>query len=317
MSEKTRPPIPKILCLAGPTGSGKSRIAARLGELLGGTVINADSRQVYADFPIITAQPGETERGLCPHLLYGFLDCREKISAGHYFRLARPRLEEELAAGRLPILTGGTGLYFRALLSGLADIPQVDAEIRRKWQERCAILGSPELHRELSALDPEYAGKIHPHDRQRITRALEVREATGRPLSWWLRNRTKSPGLACLYLGLELNLAELEPLLRGRIETMLDNGGLEEARQALERCPDPSAPGWSGIGCAELYRFLTGELVLDEAKELWIKNTRAYAKRQLTWFRAEKAIIRRRPEDFGDLEWVRERLGGGNDQATP
>ncbi|MDR2504439.1 MAG: tRNA (adenosine(37)-N6)-dimethylallyltransferase MiaA [Deltaproteobacteria bacterium] len=298
-------PPKKIICLVGPTGSGKSAIAARLGSALNGTVINADSRQVYADFPLITAQPGMAEQRLCPHLLYGFMDSREKISAGEYARLAHKSMEESFAQGRSPILAGGSGLYLRALLRGLAEIPPVDEGIRRKWQERCSVLGSAELHRELTALDPERAAAIHPHDRQRITRALEVYESTGKTLSWWQKNTlSKSKGTERIILGLDMSLAELEPLLERRIDLMLEQGALEEAGRAKERCPDPGVPGWSGIGCAELWRVLAGTLSLGEARALWLKNTRAYAKRQLTWFKAEKEIIWHRPEQFDSLDQV-------------
>ena len=303
-------PRKKIICLVGPTGSGKSAIAARLGYALNGVVINVDSRQVYADFPLITAQPGTAEQKLCPHLLYGFLDSRKKISAGEYARLARKYMEESWAQGHRPILAGGSGLYLRALLRGLADIPPVDEDVRRKWQERCAALGSAELHRELAALDPERAAAIHPHDRQRVTRALEVRESTGKTLSWWQKNA--SPGTRDterIILGLDMSLAELEPLLERRIDLMLEQGALEEAGRGKERCPDPDAPGWSGIGCAELWRVLAGTLSLEEARALWLKNTRAYAKRQITWFRAEKEIVWRRPEQFDNLAQVMDMCG--------
>ena len=288
----------KIICLAGPTGSGKSAIAAELGRRLGGVVINADSRQLYADFSIITARPGEEELALCPHLLYGFLDLRASMSAGAYARLAAPLIEEALGQGALPIVTGGSGLYFRALLQGLAGIPPVAEGIHARWLERCAALGSAALHAELLRLDPVCAARIHPHDKQRVTRALEVHEATGRPLSWWQGQGTARPAFDALYLGVDLGLEELTPRLDLRIERMLERGALREAARALEKCPEAEAPGWSGIGCAELRRVLTGELSLEEAALLWRKNTRAYAKRQLTWFRAEKEIRWHKTEEF-------------------
>jgi tRNA dimethylallyltransferase len=294
--------VKKLICLAGATGSGKSAIAARLGRELGGVVVNADSRQVYADFPIITAQPEAEERGRCPHLLYGFLETARAISAGAYARLASGRLRELLDQGVTPIVTGGTGLYFQSLLRGIADIPPVPADIRRKWQEKCAQLGSAELYRELLALDPAYAAKIHAHDSQRVTRALEVLEATGKNFSWWHKHSAGRPRFEYLYLGVRLELSALEPRLERRIALMLEKGALEEARAALERCPDPAAPGWSGIGCAELYRTLNGALTLEEAKKLWLKHTRAYAKRQLTWFKAEKEICWHSPERFANME---------------
>ncbi len=283
----------KIICLAGATGSGKSALAAKLGHELDGVVINADSRQFYADFPIITAQPGPDETALCPHLLYGCLPATQKMSAGQYAQKASACIDEVLRQGKIPIVTGGTGLYFRALMHGIADIPPVPREVRQKWQEQCRELGSHALYDSLRNLDPDYAAKIHPNDRQRITRAMEVAEATGKNLTWWHQSQSGKRDLRYLYLGLGATLKELEPVLRRRIDVMLDNGALEEAKAALRHCADPKAPGWSGIGCAELFRALAGELTIGEAKDLWYKNTRAYAKRQLTWFRGEP-----------DLRWI-------------
>lgn len=288
----------KIICIAGPTGTGKSAIAARLGAALGGEVLNADSRQVYADFPIITAQPGAEETSLCPHHLYGFLPPEKKMSAGQYAKRAEELIKDLIAQGKTPIVVGGTGLYFRSLLKGIADIPQVEEHIHQKWQARAAAEGSPALHRELAAVDGAYAAKIHPNDKQRVTRALEVFEATGRTFSWWHQHSPLTGSFDYLYLGIGLPLQQLEPVLGRRIEAMLAAGALEEARAALAKCQDQKAPGWSGIGCAELYRHLAGKLDLDDAAALWRRNTRAYAKRQLTWFRAEPEIRWFTPHDY-------------------
>jgi len=289
--------IPQIICIAGATGTGKSAIALKLAQNLGGAIINADSRQVYRDFPIITAQPSRQEQGLCPHLLYGFLPSAERINAGRYARMAAAAIGEQLGQGKLPILIGGTGLYFRSLLRGIADIPDIPPDIHAKWIEQCATMGSAALHELLRAADPDYAARIHPHDRQRITRALEVHEATSRPLSLWHREKTPSPEYDTLFLGIRLPKSELAVRLAQRINRMLELGALEEAEAALENCADNSAPGWSGIGCAELYDHLTGKIQLDECKTLWFKNTKAYAKRQTTWFRAENGIVWFAPDE--------------------
>ncbi|MDL2313450.1 tRNA (adenosine(37)-N6)-dimethylallyltransferase MiaA [Desulfovibrio sp. OttesenSCG-928-C14] len=344
----------KIICIGGPTGAGKTAAALYLaGALeragLGCAVLNADSRQVYRDFPLITAQPDAEERGACPHYLYGFMGITEKISAGEYVRLAQKRIEGLWALGILPLLVGGTGLYFRSLLHGIASIPEIPEPVRRKWQERRQNEGSPALHALLQEVDPELAARLHPNDSQRVTRGLEVWEGTGRTLSHWHRLQREGRGgpdncgpnncgpansepaysaqgghgleddgsqsgpygapdndgahepYDYLFLGVGLDLADLEPRLAQRIDVMLEAGALEEARAALELCADPSAPGWSGIGCAELYRHLAGELPLPECKALWLKNTRAYAKRQLTWFRSEKELEWFRPGQEGAL----------------
>jgi tRNA dimethylallyltransferase len=281
---------PRVICVAGPSGAGKSAAAAYLAQKLGGAVVNVDSRQVYEDFPIITAQPGIAERRLCPHYLYGFLPCAQKISAGRHAELVGKITAELAASGKTAVLTGGSGLFFRALFGGIADIPVIAADIHEKWQKRLAEEGSPALHELLRRKDPVYAAKIHPNDRQRVTRALEVCEGTGRTFSWWHGRRDGGQGLRPLFLGLALPLKELEPILKARIDLMLKLGAIAEAEEARRKCPSRAAPGWSGIGCAELFSYLAGQTDLESCKRLWLSNTRAYAKRQLTWFRADRSI---------------------------
>ncbi|MDR0339210.1 MAG: tRNA (adenosine(37)-N6)-dimethylallyltransferase MiaA [Desulfovibrio sp.] len=291
-------PDPLFLpCLMGPTGAGKSAAAAALAGILPVSVVNADSRQVYRDFPLITAQPSEEERQACPNRLYGFLPSEKKLGAGLFARAAATSIRQEAARGRTPVLVGGTGLYFKTLLAGIAPIPAVPKSLSEVWTRRCLEEGCAALHALLAERDPEYAKKIHPHDRQRVTRALEVQEATGKAFSWWhARPVPPGPYRACK-IGITLPLDELTPILSRRIDHMLAAGALDEARRALERCRNPAAPGWSGIGCAEIFRHLQGEISLDRCRELWLKNTRAYAKRQLTWFKADKDIRWFRPEE--------------------
>ena len=293
-------PIP-VFCLAGPTGCGKTEAALALAEALDGEVVNADSRQVYADFPLITAQPSPEERACCPHHLYGFLETSRKISAGRWTELAVAAARDIHARGKLPLLVGGTGLYFQSLLHGIAEIPPVAADIIARLTARLEEEGSPALHAELTRRDPEYAARIHPNDRQRIVSALEVLEGTGKTFSWWHAHAMPAPlcagPLACFMPELDA----LAPRLARRIDLMLHAGALEEARAALRRCDDPAAPGWSGIGCAELLAHLRGELSLEACKALWFKNTRAYAKRQLTWFRARPDAVACAPGDISAL----------------
>ncbi len=306
---------PGILCIAGPTGSGKTAAALHLAAMLEkagrpAAVINADSRQVYRDFPIITAQPSDEERAVCPHKLYGWLETTRKISAGQWADMADAAIRETLNEGRIPMLVGGTGFYMRALLDGIADIPAVDPAVTERLTRECESLGAPALHARLQTIDPDYAAKIHPNDSQRNVRALEVWEGTGKTFTWWHTHTPAPARWKVLRLGIGLPLPELTPFLEKRIEIMIENGALEEARRALKTCPDTSAPGWTGIGCAETAAFLTGKIPLPRCLELWSRNTRAYAKRQWTWFRADKRILWFRPGQNSELDSpVREFFG--------
>ncbi|MEG2172922.1 MAG: tRNA (adenosine(37)-N6)-dimethylallyltransferase MiaA [Desulfovibrionaceae bacterium] len=281
---------PRVICLVGPTGSGKTAAALLLADKLHGAVINADSRQVYADFPLITAQPSAAEQGACPHYLYGFLPTVEKMSAGQWVGRAVEKIHELCAQGLVPILVGGTGLYFKALLEGIAEIPAVDAEIGTRLLQECRECGPQTLHKRLMQVDAVYAGRIHPHDTQRIMRALEVWEGTGKTFSWWHSHAMPEPACVGLRVGLDWDLATLTPRLYQRIDHMLAAGAVDEARAAWTHCADAGAAGWSGIGCAELLDFICERRSLEATRALWATHTRAYAKRQLTWFRADTQL---------------------------
>ncbi len=296
-----RPSPPFVLCLAGPTGAGKSAAALYLAEKLGGEIVNADSRQLYADFPIITAQPSPEEQKLCPHHLYGFLPTEAKLSAARWAEMAASKAMAIAAGGRLPLMVGGTGFYLRALLTGMAEIPDIAPEVGTSLAEECRAEGLTAMHARLAGVDPEYAARIHAHDRQRIMRALEVWRATGHSFSWWHARGLGPAPAAGVVLGVGLPLDELTPRLDARIDAMLEAGAMDEARLAMQKSPDPAMPGWSGIGCRELLAFLREEISFDEARLLWLRNTRAYAKRQWTWFKADKTIQWFVPGDFDGL----------------
>jgi tRNA dimethylallyltransferase len=278
-------PLP-VVCLAGPTGTGKTEMALALAEELGGEIINADSRQVYADFPVITAQPTDAERARCPHHCYAFLPTEQKTSAGRWAEAACAAARAALARGKIPLLVGGTGLYFQTLLRGIAEIPAADSNIGAALEARLDNEGLPALHNDLLRVDAAYAARVHPNDRQRVLRALEVFYATKRPFSWWHANAGTKALCGGPLIVLEADLEALTPRLARRIDRMIADGAFEEARSALIACPDTKAPGWSGIGAAEVLACLQGKINREECARLWLKNTRAYAKRQLTWFRA-------------------------------
>lgn len=285
------------IVIAGPTGTGKSALAMRVAEALDGVIINADSRQVYRDFPITTAQPDATDMARIPHALYGFLAATDALSAGAYAQYASEAVTAARKAGKTPLLVGGTGLYIKTLLSGIAPIPAVDPAISLSWREKRVELGSPALHAILAEKDPATAARLHPNDSQRILRALEVAEGSGKPLSWWhARPVPPSPFRSISFLA-DMPLAAIEPQLEKRVDAMLEKGAVREARKALAGCDDPGAPGWSGIGCAELFAFITGKTDYAACRAAWIHHTRAYAKRQITWFRRETAMIRCRPDE--------------------
>lgn len=298
-----------MVCLLGATGTGKTEAAIRLAETFGGTVINYDSRQIYRDLPVVTAQPTPAEQARCPHLLYGFLPATAKKTAGGYARLVDACVERVRNQGLLPILAGGTGLYLRAVLEGLAPIPDVPAEVRRAVGEEWERLGPKAMHDRLAAVDPEYAARIAPADRQRVTRALEVHAATGRSVSDWHRmGKARRPDYVPIKIGLAVPEHDFALRLARRIEAMIDAGAVAEVAAVAGKHPE-GAPGLSGIGCAEIMGYLAGETDMETAKALWLKNTLAYAKRQMTWFRKEPDVSWFAPDDHaGMIAYVRGRL---------
>jgi tRNA dimethylallyltransferase len=206
------------------------------------------------------------------------------------------------AADRVPVLVGGTGLYVRALERGLADIPPIQPEVRQWVLGRMEREGPAALHADLAKADPVTAARLHPNDTQRIARALEVLLGTGKRLSdWFAEQERDTVGVTLCKIGVSSTLRELEPRLKKRIGVMLERGALEEVRAAWAETPERGAPGYSGIGCAELLAHILGETDLEAACELWYRNTRAYAKRQLTWFAKEEGVRWIRPEGFGRL----------------
>lgn len=271
--------------IAGPTASGKSAAALALAERMDGVVIDADSMQVYREAPILTAQPDAAAKARAPHLLYGHVSVREAYSVGRYVEDARRALAEARRMKRTPIFVGGTGLYFTALTEGLANIPPVPAAVRANARALLAEIGTKELHRRLARSDPETAARLRPTDPQRVLRAYEVFEATGRPLAHWQRQK----GIAVL-AGLRLARFVLDPprpLLRAaiaaRFEKMLDQGASEEALGLAEL--DPALPAAKLLGLRPLIDFASGKCTREAAILEAVTATRQFAKRQMTWFR--------------------------------
>jgi tRNA dimethylallyltransferase len=271
--------------IAGPTASGKSGVALALADEIGGTVINADSMQVYGDLRIITARPSRGEEARVPHRLYGHVDAAENYSVGRWLKDVGPVIDEVRAAGRVPILVGGTGLYFKALTTGLSAIPPTPPEVREAVRARLDAEGAAGLHAELLKRDP--ATQVRPSDPTRIARALEVLEATGRPLSEW--HREALPPLLDPARAVKVFLAaERDALARQistRFDTMLVAGALDEVRALAARKLDPLLPAMKAHGVPWLIRHLNGEISLEEAAEGGKNDTRRYTKRQFTWAR--------------------------------
>ncbi len=277
----------KAILIAGPTASGKSALALRLAEQAGGSIINADSMQLYGDFRVLTARPSPAEERRAPHLLYGHVDAAENYSVGRWLADASLALAEVERAGRLPIFVGGTGLYFRALLRGLSSMPPVPEAVRAKVRGEAEGVAAAALHARLAARDPATAAKLRPSDRQRIIRALEIFAATGRPLVEWQASPGK-PLIApedTMAVFLSVDRAELRARIDARFDKMLAEGALDEARALAARKLDPVLPAMKAHGAPWLLKHLAGEISLAEAAKEAKADTRNYAKRQETWFR--------------------------------
>jgi len=277
---------PDAILIAGPTASGKSALALALAQEIDGIIVNADSMQVYRDLRIITARPTPEEEARAPHRMYGHVDAAENYSVGRWLADVAPALDEVRAGKRVPILVGGTGLYFKALTQGLSNVPPVPAEIRAAIRARMEAQGPQALHAELARRDPASAA-LKPGDRTRIARALEVLEATGRPLKQW--HDEGLPPLLDAARAVKVFLAPERAELRRRIDarfgTMLRGGALEEVRALAARKLDPLLPAMKAHGVPWLIRYLEGEISLEEAAQGGKNDTRRYTKRQFTWVR--------------------------------
>jgi tRNA dimethylallyltransferase len=288
---------PNAILIAGPTASGKSALALTLARKLGGTIVNADSMQVYRDLRIITARPARAEEARAPHRLYGHVDAAENYSVGRWCADAASALADTLRVGRVAVIVGGTGLYFKALTQGLAAVPPVPDEIRAEVRARLASEGIAALHAELARRDPGSAARLMPGDRARITRALEVVLATGRSLVDW--HRDGMPAIVDPTLAAKIFLApartDLLARIDARFDAMLSDGAIEEVRALAARNLDPELPAMKAHGVPWLIRYFRGEFTLAEAAEAGKRDTRQYTKRQATWFRNQ----------LPDWEWVK------------
>jgi tRNA dimethylallyltransferase len=285
------PEPPRIVAILGPTASGKSALGLDLASGLDGEILSCDSVQVYRGLDIGTAKPTRADRDRVPHHLLDLVDPDEPYHAARWARDARTAIADVFARGKLPVLVGGTGLYFRALLRGLFDAPPPDPEIRRRHQEEARQQGTEALHRRLAEIDPEAAGRIRPADLVRISRALEVFEQTGVPLSALHRAAPPPPPLDCFTVVLDPAAAVLRTRISTRVDAMMESGWLDEVR-ALRAAGFGATRALQALGYRQLGQYLDGAMLLEEAVAATRQATIAYARRQRTWFQRETAAVR-------------------------
>jgi tRNA dimethylallyltransferase len=287
----------RAILIAGSTASGKSRLASDLAARSRCVVVNADSMQVYRDLAVLTARPTPADVAAVPHRLYGHVPATRRYSVGEWLREVAAVLAEAEGQGTAVIVVGGTGLYFKALTEGLAEIPAISPEISNEVREEARTIGAEALHDRLASVDPDGAKAIRPSDTARIVRALEVYEATGRTLGEWQRSAPSKPvmsGKAAVRIVLAPDPTVLHERISARAEAMVDNGALAEVAALQALAVDSELPVMKAIGVRELGGHIRGDTSLDEAIAAVKTETRRYAKRQMTWFRGQ----------MGDWRWV-------------
>ena len=286
------PLLPKLLVICGPTASGKSELAIRLARALDAEIVNADSMQIYRGMDIGTAKPTPEQRAGIPHHLIGVADPDQPFSAADFALAADEAIRGITGRGKRVIVAGGTGLYIRALLKGLVDSPSGAGEIRRELQEAARELGNQAMLEKLGRVDPELAARIHPNNRVRIIRALEVYRLTGVPLSRYQQEHGFSGRrYESLQIGIKVERRELYRRIDERVERMVEDGLLDEVHGLLASGYGRDLKSMRAIGYKEAAACLAGEYGPDEAVRLIKRDTRRYAKRQLTWFNADPDIL--------------------------
>jgi len=299
---------PLAIALMGPTASGKTALAIEWAQRLQTEIISVDSALVYRGMDIGSAKPGIEERQGIPHHLIDIREPSQTYNAADFAKEALPLMEQIRRQNKIPLLVGGTGLYFRALLDGLSDMPAADEEIRTEIQSEAQLLGWPEMHEKLKAVDQAAGIRIKPNDVQRITRALEVFRQTGKPISEWQQNsiRKKFPYRVLRVCIAPKDRAVLHERIARRFDIMLEQGFLTEMRNLMARPElNMEVPSMRAVGYRQAWRYLAGETTLEQFREEAVAATRQLAKRQLTWFRGEL-----------DLRWFDPQIEGKELQAA-
>src|SRR6266853_313834 len=285
--------LPPAILLMGPTASGKTRLALALARTFPVEVVSVDSAQIYREMDVGTAKPSPSERRAVPHHLIDIIDPTESYSAARFRADALRLMKEITARGRIPLLAGGTMLYFKALREGLSELPESDASVRAELDAEAAARGWPALHAELASVDPATATRLKPTDTQRIQRALEVFRISGKPMSRLLRRgKSAAPPFHLIELALvPSDRGALHRRIEERFDAMLERGLVEELRALRERYAlRPGLPSMRCVGYRQAWQFLEGEIDRDELRNRGIFATRQLAKRQLTWLRATPGI---------------------------
>jgi tRNA dimethylallyltransferase len=295
------------ILLMGPTASGKTDLAISLCKRFPCDLISVDSALVYRGMDIGTAKPDRDTLARTPHRLMDLREPEESYSAGEFVRDAYREMDDILAAGRIPLLVGGTMMYFRALTEGIAELPSADEALRRAIDAEAAEKGWPALHEELRAVDPDAAQRIKPQDRQRIQRALEVYRLSGQPLSDWQRNSAPARNdIGYLKVGLNIEPRSLlHERIERRLDLMIDGGFIDEMKRLRER-PGlvGDCPAMRSVGYRQFWRYLEGACSLEEARDRALFATRQLAKRQITWLRSETKVLLVNPLEAGAIDAI-------------
>ncbi|WP_296740739.1 tRNA (adenosine(37)-N6)-dimethylallyltransferase MiaA [Mesorhizobium sp.] len=294
--------VKNAILIAGPTASGKSALALDLAEREGGVIVNTDSMQGYSVLDVLTARPSAAELARARHYLYGHVHPSTAYSTGAWLRDVTKLIDDGALSGRPAIFVGGTGLYFRALAEGISDMPDIPQPVRERWRYELKEQGAERLHRILMHEDSAVALQLRPTDGQRIARALEVLDASGRSILEWqaARGRPLIDRDSARFLVIEPDRTELVGRIEARFDRMLDKGALDEVKQLMALALDPDLPAMKAIGVRELQAAMAGQMQFPEAIERAKIATRQYAKRQATWFRHQLGP-----------EWQRFRPGDG------
>lgn len=291
-----------VITILGPTASGKTAIAVELAKKLEGEIISLDSRQIYKDMPIGTAQPSEQDRQGIPHHLIGVREPTEPVSAGGYAEMVLDAVNEIQGKSKTPVICGGAGLYFRALTKGIFEGSVSNLEIRAKWEKEFDKYGPKHLLERLKEIDPDYADIVHPNDRKRLVRAFEIFESTGEPPTVHFQKQKDSskPLLNVFAVFISAPSKILEKRIRERTRTMLESGWIEETKSLEKTYGREKVHALDSIGYRQILQHLDGKMTREDMEENIVIRTRQYAKRQRTWFRNESIDLEVNPENYSN-----------------